>query len=529
MSTTTYPVQSVTHFTTTNKRDTKSEMSNSIQEETAILFQDTNIYLLDIPHSIALAQEGRPTPHQQPAPESGSGTEKSIRRKTLNLLSCPPIKEPFPSTEPKKPAALARLLDTIPISERRFHSELILPLVRDSLEVIKDGFSHDRRWCEARAVPSESEPHDSTAPNQHPRKRRRGNDCAPSESASDSHVSTKDEPPMILSTTSPNDFETLSDLAIVKNPSPEPAILRVGSEHGEETNPPSEYIIPPESSFALCTLPLFEAEVDRPSTSNNYPIPGLPHHQKFNLILMDPPWPNKSVRRSKHYQTHHYSEMDLLTEGLRDILRVHSHDPKTKPGLHPSEPHPDPPIQSEQSIAAIWITNAEKSRRAAYGALSGAGFSICEEWIWVKTTWDGQPISQLDGLWRKPYEILVIGRKSDHNVNADINANANGDADNIPPLSQMDDLTRVSEAITTRRVIAAVPDLHSRKPNLKSIFEDVFFTDVGQLQEYSALEVFARNLTAGWWAAGNEVLRFNARECWVDLAGERDTDLHEYA
>lgn len=93
----------------------------------------------------------------------------------------------------------------------------------------------------------------------------------------------------------------------------------------------------------------------------------------------------------------------------------------------------------------------------------------------------------------------------------------------------MDDLTRMSEAITTRRVIAAVPDLHSRKPNLKSILENVFFTETGQLQSYSALEVFARNLTAGWWAAGNEVLRFNERECWVDLGSTKNTDMHEYA
>ncbi|KAJ5375197.1 hypothetical protein N7517_007203 [Penicillium concentricum] len=482
-------------------------MSNITRGETAVLFQDRNIYLLDIPHSIALAQEGRPTRHQQPAPESSSGTEKSTHRKILNLFSCEPIKEPFPSTEPKKPAALAKVLDSIPISERRFHSELILPLVRDSLETIRAGCPHDRRWCEARAVPSES--HDSTAPNQHPRKRRRENDTTCLESAQDDHVSTKSEPPIILSTTSPNDFEALSDLAIVKNPSPEPAIVRVGSWHGE-TNSPCEYVVPPESSFVLCTLPLFQTEVDRPSTSNDYPIPGLPKHQKFNLILMDPPWPNKSVRRSRHYQTHHYSEMDVLTEGLRDILRVHSHDPKINQGLRP-ETHTGCPIQSEQSIAAIWITNAEKARRAAYEALSGAGFSICEEWIWVKTTWDGQPITALDGLWRKPYEILVIGRKSGHNLNV------NAKASSTPPLSQTDDLTRISEAITTRRVIAAVPDLHSRKPNLKSIFEDVFFTEAGQLQGYSALEVFARNLTAGWWAAGNEVLRFNSRECWVDL------------
>ncbi|OQE96787.1 hypothetical protein PENNAL_c0001G07976 [Penicillium nalgiovense] len=481
--------------------------------------RDKNIYLLDIPHSIALAQEGRSIPQQ--APESSSEAEKNTNRKTLNLLSCSPIKEPFPSTEPKKPAALAKVLDTIPISERRFHSELILPLVRDSLETIKAGFPHDRPWCEARAVPSE--PHDSTEPNQHSRKRRRGSDYTRLESAPDDHDSINNEPPIILSTTSPNDFEALSELAIVKNPSSESAIIRVGSWHRDETNSPCEYMVPPESSFVLCTLPLFQVEVDRPSISNNYPIPGLPHHQKFNLILMDPPWPNKSVRRSRHYQTHHYSEMDVLTEGLRDILRVHSHDPKAKQRPRPSETHLGPAVQSEQSIAAIWITNAEKARRSAYEALGDAGFAICEEWIWIKTTWDGQPISALDGLWRKPYEILVIGRKS--GLNLDVNVNAN----NAPPLPQTDDLTRMSEAITTRRVIAAVPDLHSRKPNLKSVFENVFFTETGHLLEYSALEVFARNLTAGWWAAGNEVLQFNARECWVDLGCEKDTDMVECA
>ena len=495
-------------------------MGGVIQEETAILFQDKNIYLVDIPHSIALAQEGRSIP-QQPAPESSSGTEKSTHRKIRKLLSCTPIEAPFPSTEPKKPAALAKVLDTIPISERRFHSELILPLVRDSLETIKAGYPHDRPWCEARAVPNQ--PHDSTEPNQHPRKRRKGYDYTWLESAPDDHDSTKNEPPIILSTTSPNDFEALSELAIVKNPSSEPAIIRVGSWHRAESNSPCEYMVPAESSFVLCTLPLFQAEVDRPFTPNNYPIPGLPHHQKFNLILMDPPWPNKSVRRSRHYQTHHYSEMDVLTEGLRDILRVHSHYPKTKQGPHPSETHPGLAIQSEQSIAAIWITNAEKARRAAYEALSDAGFAISEEWIWVKTTWDGQPISALDGLWRKPYEILVIGRKS--GLNVDANATAN----DTSPLPQTDDLTRMGEAITTRRVIAAVPDLHSRKPNLKSILENVFFTETGHLQEYSALEVFARNLTAGWWAAGNEVLRFNARKCWVDLGSERDRDMVECA
>ncbi|KAJ5779216.1 hypothetical protein N7457_006936 [Penicillium paradoxum] len=479
-------------------------MNNPTREKTAILFQaERNIFLLDIPHSIALAQAQWLAPRQQLAGESSSETGKGTHNKKVSLLSCSPLEEPYLSTEPKKPAALAKLLETIPISERQFHSELILPLVRDSMETIKTGFSADRRWCFARAVPTEGF-HDSQAHDQSLRKRRRGADYPFSQSTLDDYVSTQDEPPMILSTTSLNVFESSWDLGIVKNPSLEQAIIKIKDCACDETGSSQEFIVPPQSSFVLCTLPLSRAETDVSSTYNDYPIPGLSRHQRFNLILMDPPWPNRSVRRSRHYVTHHYSEMDVLTKGLRDILRVHSHRPHTKPGLGPSESPSEAQIQSQQSIAAIWITNAEKSRRAAYEALRGAGFCVSEEWVWVKTTWDGRPISELDGLWRKPYEILVIGCKDGHHV----------ERDDDSPLSQAD-LTRMSEAITTRRVIAAVPDLHSRKPNLKAIFEQVFFTS-GHTQSYSALEVFARNLTAGWWAAGNEVLRFNARECWVD-------------
>jgi N6-adenosine-specific RNA methylase IME4 len=458
-------------------------------QDTAILFQENNkAFLIDIPHSITLAQG---FPRQSNALASKpSSTEKT--RKQQRILSCSPLKEPYPSTEPKKPSARANVLETISISERRFHSEVIMPLVKDALELLRAGVPRNN-WCFARAVPHEG--HELGLQDQIPRKRRKGNDHMPLKPISDNHVSKCNEPPIILSSSSPNEFESLSELDAVKNPSHESAIIKIKNYDGNGRPSPDVYTIPPKSSFVLCTLPLFETNIIH-SFPPNYPIPNLPAHQKFNLILMDPPWPNRSVRRSGHYQTHHYSEMEVLTQGLRDILRVHAYaDPKGSPATKPEQ------IQCE-SLAAIWITNAAKSRRAAYTALTGAGFRICEEWVWVKVTADGRPISDLDGIWRKPYEILVLGRRDGSTMSVDCE------------MSQIEDLTSISEAVTTRRVIAAVPDLHSRKPNLKALFEKVFF--LGQTREYSALEVFARNLTAGWCAAGNEVLRFNACECWVD-------------
>lgn len=343
-------------------------------------------------------------------------------------------------------------------------------------------------------------------------------------------------PPVILSSTAVTSFESLSDLngSIVKNVSSESATLaihpRSTSSSADDVHVHNEYIIPPQADFILCTLPLSQPEANinffpeiETLTLNN-PIPALPITQKFNLLLFDPPWPNRSVRRSGHYKVHHYSEMDLLTQRLRDILRVHSYPFHTSPspGLEKGSAasvsgsgFPEPSAKAHASLAAIWITNAEKARRAAYESLISSGFRIVEEWVWVKTTIDGRPISAVDGLWRKPYEILVIGRAVGTTAGAvdDTVLQENASEDES-------DLLGIDPAGIKRRVIAAVPDLHSRKPNLREVFERIFFVggvDAGTgLQSYSALEVFARNLTAGWWACGNEVLKFNARECWVD-------------
>ncbi|KAJ5770076.1 uncharacterized protein N7511_002127 [Penicillium nucicola] len=461
--------------------------------DSAILYQaEDRIFLLDIPYSIALAQGDRvPTESEHPTEEWSFKTENNRQKK--QLLSCSPAKDPFPSTEPKTPSARAKVLESTPFSERRFHSEWILPLVKHSLETIRAGIEHDR-WCLTRAVPYE-EVHEHGVPEQPPRKRRKWHDSTSLQSGPDGHAIKINEPPMILSSAAPNIFESLSELKIAKNPSSEAVTIQIGTSH-ETTN---VYSVPPESSFILGELPIFKGSEYH--AAYEAPIPGL--LQKFNLILMDPPWPNRSVRRSGHYTTNHYSEMEILTQGMREILQTHScsHEDMTQES---AESQNGPHIQSQQSIAAIWITNAEKSRKAAYHAMGGAGFDVCEEWIWVKTTQSGQPISALDGLWRKPYEILVIGKRSPDYKRA------------ASPAHQTDDLTAVSEAIATRRVIAAVPDLHSRKPNLKSIFEKIFFSNGTSRETYTALEVFARNLTAGWWACGNETLKFNARECWVD-------------
>lgn len=133
------------------------------------------------------------------------------------------------------------------------------------------------------------------------------------------------------------------------------------------------------------------------------------------------------------------------------------------------------------------MTNSASIREIASTWLDGLGFMVVEEWIWVKVTTVGEPILELDGIWRKPYEVLLVAR----------------------PICRE---ASVEDNKVKRRVIIAVPDVHSRKPSLKSLFESL----LGLPKEYQALEVFARHLTAGWHSWGNETLLYNWEGHWID-------------
>ncbi|KDN67631.1 hypothetical protein CSUB01_07320 [Colletotrichum sublineola] len=182
---------------------------------------------------------------------------------------------------------------------------------------------------------------------------------------------------------------------------------------------------------------------------------------RFDLIVLDPPWPNKSARR----KTGGYSTVYGLkeTRALLDHIPVAAH-------------------LAEGGLVAIWVTNKATLvdlLTSPRGVLASWGLEVAAEWVWVKLTARGEPMFDPGSVWRKPWERLVVARRR-------------GDNRKVP-----------------QRVIAAVPDVHSRKPNLRHLFED-------QLPRgYLGLEVFARNLTAGWWGWGDEVLRFQESRHWI--------------
>ncbi|PYH94114.1 MT-A70-domain-containing protein [Aspergillus ellipticus CBS 707.79] len=490
----------------------------------SILFQnpDATVFIVDIPTSIALAQE-LSGPSSPPPPHSASDSSHVHHHGRKTLLSSTPIRAPYPpATEPKTDAARARVLERIPLSERVFHAETIEPLVAEKLTELRETLAagSEFEWCLHRIAVDGGDAQNGSAQDEqaHPGKRKRSEQlrrdgCSLWTVDQELSPGLSDDPPLILSP-GLNAFGSISELShlVVKNTSVEPATVQIRCQLEVDPAPSGmhDYIqetpyhyhsfhVPPLSSFLRCRLPISEPITNH--TQLNPHIPGLSRDHRFDLILLDPPWTNRSVRRSGHYRTQSYLDWGLLTRRLRDILRVHlkeNHALSTNAsrGEHPeTSPHTD----TRDPLAAIWITNSAKARKAAYDSMQGAGLTVCEEWVWLKTTTDGQPISSLGGHWRKPYEILVIGRR-------------------VHPLKD-----EVKKAIITRRVIAAVPDIHSRKPNLKELFEKVFFsTPDGVRVPYSALEVFARNLTAGWWACGDEALKFNSEEWLVDSEQTED-------
>ncbi|KAF7544224.1 hypothetical protein G7046_g9829 [Stylonectria norvegica] len=183
----------------------------------------------------------------------------------------------------------------------------------------------------------------------------------------------------------------------------------------------------------------------------------------FKLVLLDPPWPNRSVRRKtdKYATTYDLQEMREL------LLQI------------PVAAHLAP-----DGLVAVWITNKPSIRdflTSPTGLFAAWGLELVAEWIWLKVAASGEPLYQVDSQWRKPWEKLVIAKR----------------------------IGSPKPVALGPKVVVAVPDVHSRKPNVRGLFQDTFGED------YLALEVFARNLTAGWWSWGDDVLHFQQSQHWA--------------
>ncbi|KAH7482512.1 N(6)-adenine-specific methyltransferase METTL4 [Phytophthora ramorum] len=104
---------------------------------------------------------------------------------------------------------------------------------------------------------------------------------------------------------------------------------------------------------------------------------------RHKLIVMDPPWQNKSVSRGKRYDMFDHTE--LLKVDVPHIADL------------------------DECILAVWVTN--RPRYMAYlreQALPSWGFTFHACWYWLKLCKDGELVTPLDSTHRLPVETLVV-------------------------------------------------------------------------------------------------------------------------
>lgn len=219
-----------------------------------------------------------------------------------------------------------------------------------------------------------------------------------------------------------------------------------------ETNHPARtFIVPPSSTFLQSDLtsPCFTEFIAS--------VPPL------DLVLLDPPWPNRSAARKGEY--------DLMSRWEASAESLSSAFSSLKDRL------------SERGVVGVWVTNRPAHRKAAVEFVESLGLNVFAEWVWGKVTPDGSwtvPLNTGIGNGRRPYEVMLLARRSS-----------------------------VKSVDYQRQVVFAVPTQeHSRKPHGWNELVAEAFGAV------TKLELFARELKAAWWSWGNEPLKFQDLAWW---------------
>ncbi|RMY94106.1 hypothetical protein D0864_05589 [Hortaea werneckii] len=451
--------------------------------------------LIDIPRSIEAAQ-GTP---EAPCHD--------------HLLSVTPLETPFPSNKPKSEAARAKLVGNS--TDEQLDREYVELLSKALTETHK---AYHGRWCLPRPFVQER-------PRAAKKRKLEGNESSNSVQsthtqeglpedllrtlAETDHSSDPSDYKITLHPTqgSPANATTSTPSPYITNRNPRPATLSI-SPH--QTQHPHAFHLPPASSFSLsnCTHSTpFRHSLRSQADTEETPYP-------FDLILLDPPWPNRSIKRT--HLTPHRSRYPVAPNlpTITDLL--HSLDLEM--------------LMSPSCVVGVWITNKPSIRETVLdpseGVFAAWGAELVEEWVWMKTTARGEPVSSLEGVWRRPYEVLLVGRRRKDGMSG----TRGGEGFWEEGLGEDGD-DGEGERKVKRRVILGVPDLHSRKPCLKGLMEEILLRDHHHHHGhhhhdgrtgYRALEVFARNLVAGWWSWGDECLKFNWEGYWRS-GDERET------
>lgn len=201
----------------------------------------------------------------------------------------------------------------------------------------------------------------------------------------------------------------------------------------------NQYLIPPNCRFYCGSV----KEQCEKLNGNN-----------FDIVVADPPWWNKYIRRLKHANDKlSYSMMyneDIASIPMRNLL-------------------------SSNCLVAMWCTNAPSNIAAVKELIFPQwGVEYLTTWYWLKVTTDMEPLCDFStGCKKQPYERIILGKVGEITV----------------PENQL---------------IVSVPSaLHSHKPPLLELLSPHVKTSKPQ-----TLELFARYLLPNTTSVGFEPLKW---------------------
>ena len=211
-------------------------------------------------------------------------------------------------------------------------------------------------------------------------------------------------------------------------------------------NSNQSYVCPAKSSFVVSDIKQTQALIENAESFG-----------KFNCIVADPPWENKSVKRGRKYCW-------LTNQQIKDYLPV-------------------PRIMSDTCLIVVWVTNKQKIMKFVKDEVFKKwGFKYLTEWHWVKVTKTGKPVFPFESTHKKPYETMLVGC--------------------TPSMEEY--LTKNSIDVHNKVIFSVPSETHSHKPPLNEVLSLIF----AQFEvDPKFIELFARSLTPGWVSWGNETLK----------------------
>ncbi|CAH1982166.1 unnamed protein product [Acanthoscelides obtectus] len=172
---------------------------------------------------------------------------------------------------------------------------------------------------------------------------------------------------------------------------------------------------------------------------------------KYNLVLLDPPWWNKFIRRKRKVTGDGYQM--LYNSDIKNI--------------------PIENILAENGIVVVWCTNSTQH----FECLTKDIFPKWQvtyrgKWFWLKVAANGVPVCQFSEPPRKqPFEKIIFGFKK-------------------PP-----------EQFPSKIIVSVPSIMDSHKPPLLEVLKPYL------PENAECLEIFARYLLPAWTSYGNEVLK----------------------